>query len=123
MTIRTRDLKLGDKIAICTSSVFPIRGFTVTKVNKVKVTLSRGDKYDRVYSVKRDCELASDTRKYVDRYSMFITEAEADQRAAAHLKQQNITAAYRAVETAANSKNIEAMRSAMAALEALLETK
>jgi hypothetical protein len=120
MSIRTCDLKLGEKIAICTSSVFPVRGFTVTKVNKVKVTLSRGDNYDRVYSVKRDCELATPTRKYVDRYTYLISEAEAERLALAHTARQNLTAAYRKVEGAANSKDIEALRTAMAELEALV---
>ncbi len=120
MSIRTCELKLGDQIAICTSSVFPQRGYTVTKVNKMKVTLARADGYERVYSVKRDCELATKTRTYVDRWSFLITEAQAEEQAQAHTKRQNIDAAFRNVKTAADTKNIEALRIAMAELEALV---
>jgi cation transport regulator ChaC len=123
MSIQVRDLKVGDKVAINSSSVFAQRGYVVTKADKMKVVLTRGDNYERVYSVKRNCELATATRKYVDRYTYIITEDQAEAQAQAHLKRQNIDAAYRKVEGAANSKNIEALRTAMAELETLLETK
>jgi phosphoribosylaminoimidazole (AIR) synthetase len=120
MTIQIRDLKVGDKVAVWGTSMFPTRGYTVTKVDKMKAVLSRGDKYERVFSVKRGCELATPTRTYVERYASIISEADAELQAQAHTKRQNITSAYRAVEGAAHSNSIETLRTAMAALEALL---
>jgi hypothetical protein len=56
----------------------------------------------------------------VDRYTYIITEDEAEAQAQAHLKRQNIDSAYRKVEGMAHNKNIEALRTAMAELEALV---
>lgn len=124
MTVRIDTLKVGDKVAVWGTSMFPNRGYTVTKADKMKVVLSRGEApgsiHERVFSVKRNCELATKTRTYVERYAAIITEAEAEEMAQRHLAQQNRDAAFRKVRDAAENKNIKALREAMVELEALL---
>lgn len=119
MTVRIDTLKVGDKVAIVGTSIFPSRGFTVTKVNKMKAVLVR-DGYERHFSVKRNCEVKTPTRTYVDRYTSIITEADAEEMAQKHLASQKRDAAFRKVREVAETKNIEALRTAMAELEALI---
>ena len=114
------ELKVGDKVAIWGTSMFPNRGYTVAKVDKMKAVLVRGDNYERVFSVKRNCEIPTKDRTYVERYACIITEERAEEMAQAHLVHQKREAAFRNVKAMAETKNIEALRTAMAELEALL---
>jgi hypothetical protein len=94
--------------------------YVVAKANKMKVVLKReSDGYERHWSVKRDTELATEGRKYVDRYTWLETVEDMEARNVARIRETARRNAWADVEKAAAGHSMPRLELALEALKAL----
>jgi methionine aminopeptidase len=116
-----KDLKVNDKLAIVrygNRGVVSSQGvYTVVKADKMKVVMKRdGDGYERIWSVKKDCELGE--HGYHSASLITVRDlAECEANRIIKVAKANL---YRDIETAAKNNNLEAIEKAVAELKHLL---
>jgi hypothetical protein len=114
-------LQVGQKVAVARYGSWTIMSegvYIVAKADKVKVVVKReSDGYERTFSVKKGTEKGS-TRYH----SAFLESIEdRDARIVKKNAENEVRLAWSKAEQAAQSKNISALRQAMADLELLVK--
>jgi hypothetical protein len=123
--IAAKNLTVGQEVAVARSGSWNISSlgvYTVTKVNKMQAELVRkGDGYTKTVSVKTD-RFADFEGKFTERDTFIEDLSSAQARQEAKVKEQDRRLAWKELEQAGASKNIEAARAAMAKLEEIAKS-
>lgn len=113
-------LQVGDEVAVARSGSWMVHSegiYTVVKVDKLKVVVRRkSDNYERVFSVKRRCEMGKEN-SYRSAYLEPVADMEARDRKMA--RERDIRRAWQEAEQAGRDKDIVALRDALMQLEKL----
>lgn len=105
-------LKVGDTVAVAKHGSWSICNqgiYVVTRVNKVKVTVQRvSDNHERVFSVRKRCELG----KFADAYHNAFLETVEEQTARVELQRREVEIRnmWRAAEGAAAQRNLTQLK-------------
>ena len=113
-------LKVGDEVAVARSGSWMVHSegvYTVAKVDKLKVVVRRkSDNYERVFSVKRRCEMGKEN-SYRSAYLEPVADKEARERKME--RERDVRRAWSDAEQAGRNKDMVALRAALALLDAL----
>lgn len=104
-------LKVGDDVAVARTGSWDTHcegTYTVTKTNKMKIVVQRkSDGYERVFSVKRRCELSATSRYH----SAFLESVEDQQtRQAKKAAERELRNTWKLAENAATNKDLATLR-------------
>ena len=113
-------LKVGDQVAVARSGNWNIQNqgiYTVVKANKIKIVVQRNsDGYERSFSVKRGCEVGSDSRWE----SAFIEPVEEQKKRIAKREHEaSIRMQWSKMESAVANKDLAALKALITELDAL----
>ena len=110
-------LKVGDEVSVARTGSWDTRSegvYVVVKANKLKLIVQRKtDGYERVFSVKRRCEMGAEDRY---RAAYLETVASKEQREARQQRERDVRSAWAAVEQAGRDKNVSQLREALHSL-------
>lgn len=124
MAYNLNTAKVGDTVSVARYGSWNVMSqgtYLVVKADKVKVVLQRvSDGYERTFSVRTGLEKSKLKSSYVDRNTFVETVAEMEAREARVNAERARKQAWNNVEAAAKNNNLEALREAVAALEALV---